>query len=92
MVKNVKMQSGRPGIVIACDRCSKSPYMVYDVDGRDVCYSCLLKLFDEEDGVCCSCGREDACYNVDGELFCDDCLTEQFPRTTEDGDEYEPRD
>ena len=81
MVKKVKMQSrcGTEGFIFGCDRCKKSPLILCDADGRDVCYDCLLKLFDTKVETCSCCNEETLCYDVDGEWFCDECIKEQFP-------------
>lgn len=70
--------------VYYCDECDpgcdEPLENVYEIDGEELCYDCLLNKFKR---VCCDHCKDEidgAVYEVDDEKLCEYCLTEMFRR------------
>lgn len=77
---------GRSRTVLICDKCKEETDDLWQFGRKQLCKRCLLDSFAITEGKCDECQCEDTLYDVEGNLLCEDCVTEFFDKVKEDDD------
>ena len=60
-----------------CDKCDTENVKLYDFEGKQVCYDCVVDaLATKQKGECADCEETDYLFEIDGKKVCEYCFSE----------------